>query len=220
MTERKRPKVGADNAGIDDPRSALRRRDRGKNEEWVRSFMEAAPYGFLATVDDEGQPFLNSNLFVYDRDRHCVYLHTHRTGRTRANLAEPEKVAFSVAGMGRLLPAPEALEFSIEYAGVTCFGTGRIIDDEAEAKQALQMLLDKYAPHLKAGRDYRPTTDDELAQTTVYRVDVEAWSGKQKEVEIDFPGAFDLPTLPVPFPARGASDAGDSPEGDFGPGGS
>lgn len=203
MTEETRSKVGADNAGLDDPRSQLRRRDRGKGEAWVRSFVEAAPYGFLATVDGEGQPFLNSNLFVYDACRHCIYLHTHRTGRTRDNLAEPEKVAFSVAGMGRLLPAPEALEFSVEYAGVTAFGTGRIVEDEAEAKEALQVLLDKYAPHLRPGRDYRATTDDELARTTVYRVDIEAWSGKQKEVEIDFPGAFELPPFSVPFPGPG-----------------
>lgn len=204
-------KVGADNAGIDDPRSRVRRRDRGKDEAWVKSFVETAPYGFLATVDDDGQPFLNSNLFVYDADRHCLYLHTHRTGRTRDNLADPEKVAFSVAGMGRLLPAPEALEFSVEYAGVTAFGTGRIVEDEAEAKGALQMLLDKYAPHLRPGRDYRATTDDELARTTVYRVDIETWSGKQKEVEADFPGAFELPALPIPF--RPATEGGGTSTG-------
>lgn len=202
MTEHA-PRVGSDNAGIDDPRSQLRRRDRGRDEGWVRDFIEAAPYGFLATVDDEGQPFLNSNLFVYDGDRHCIYLHTHRTGRTRDNLAEPEKVAFGIAGMGRLLPAPEALEFSVEYAGVTAFGTGRIVEDVDEARDALQMLLDKYAPHLRPERDYRPTTDDELARTTVYRVDIEAWSGKQKEVEPEFPGAFDLPPLPIPFSGPG-----------------
>lgn len=199
MSGAERPRVGADNAGIDDPRSRLRRRDRGKDEAWVRSFMETAPFGFLATVGDGGQPYLNSNLFVYDRERHCIYLHTHRTGRTRENLAEPEKVAFSVAGMGRLLPAPEALEFSVEYAGVAVFGTGAIVEDATEARKALQMLLDKYAPHLRPGRDYRPTTDGELAQTAVYRIDIETWSGKQKEVEEDFPGAFEMPDLPVPF---------------------
>lgn len=195
-------KVGANNAGLDDERSRTRRRDRGKEEEWVRAFMEEASYGFLATVGEGGQPFLNSNLFVYDADKHCIYLHTHRTGRTRDNIPAPRKVAFAVAGMGRLLPADEALEFSVEYCGVTAFGIGYIVEDAPEAKAALQKLLDKYAPHLSPGRDYRATTDDELKRTTVFRVDIEAWSGKQKEVEEDFPGAFDLPALPVPFPSR------------------
>ena len=195
-------KVGATNAGRGDERSAVRRRDRGKDDAWVRDFMLRAPYGFLATVGDEGQPFLNSNLFVYDADRHCIYLHTHRTGRTRQNVRGDEKVAFSAASMGRLLPAPEALEFSVEYAGVVAFGTGRVVHDPEEAKEALQALLDKYAPHLVPDRDYRSTTDEELARTAVYRIDVEAWSGKQKEVQADFPGAFDLPEFPVPFPGR------------------
>jgi nitroimidazol reductase NimA-like FMN-containing flavoprotein (pyridoxamine 5'-phosphate oxidase superfamily) len=193
-------KVGAHNAGRDDERSSLRRRDRGKDDAWVRSFLEAAPYGYLATVGEDGQPFLNSNLFVYDADRHCIYLHTHRTGRTRDNVEAGDRVAFSASAMGRLLPAPEALEFSVEYCGVVAFGKGHVVEDQEEGKAALQALLDKYAPHLVAGRDYRPTTDEELARTAVYRIDIEAWSGKQKEVEPDFPGAFELPEVPVPFP--------------------
>lgn len=197
-------KVGATNAGRDDPRSALRRRDRGKDDAWVAAFMKRAAHGFLATVGNGGQPFLNSNLFVYDDTGggRRIYLHTHRTGRTRDNLESAEKVAFSAVAIGRLLPAPEALEFSVEYAGVVAFGTGRVVKDEVEARTALQMLLDKYAPHLRPDVDYRATTDDELKRTAVYRIDIEAWSGKQKEVPEDFPGAFSLDLPPVPFPER------------------
>lgn len=212
-TDQATPRVGADNAGRDDARSQIRRRDRGKDDVWVRAFVHRAPYGFLATVGDGGQPFLNSNLFVYDEERHCIYLHTHRTGRTRDNLARPEKVAFGIAGMGRLLPAPEALEFSVEYAGVNVFGSGRVVEEPDEARHALQLLLDKYAPHLRPGRDYRPTTDEELARTAVYRIDIETWSGKQKAAEPDFPGAFDLPEMTVPFQVAEPGPA-DPPDAD------
>jgi len=101
--------------------------------------------------------------------------------------------------MGRLLPAPTALEFSVEYSGVTVFGRGRVVTDPVEAKGALQKLLDKYAPHLEPARDYRATTDAELARTAVYRIDIETWSGKQKAVAAEFPGAFEVPPLAVPF---------------------
>jgi len=199
------PKVGANNAGTDDPRSKIRRRDRGKEDGWVRDLMLHAPWGFMATVGDEGQPSLNSNLFVYDDQKHCIYLHTHRTGRTRKNMEVTDRVAFSVAAMGRLLPADEALEFSVEYCGVNVFGRGYVVEDIVECKTALQALLDKYAPHLAPDRDYRSTTDDELRRTAVYRIEIETWSGKQKEAEIDFPGAFEVKELSVPFPGR--SDA-------------
>lgn len=204
MTPAHRRGVGATNAGRDDPRSSLRRRDRGKDDAWVAAFLKRAAYGFLATLGKGGQPFLNSNLFVFDDTGggRRVYLHTHRTGRTRDNLEGDEKVAFSAVAMGRLLPAPEALEFSVEYAGVVAFGRGRVVEDRQEARAALQMLLDKYAPHLRPGVDYRATTNDELRRTAVYRIDIETWSGKQKEVSEDFPGAFSLEVPPVPFPER------------------
>ena len=72
----------------------------------------------------------------------------------------------------------------------------------ARGELVFRLLLDKYAPHLKPGIDYRPTTDEELHRTAVYRIDIETWSGKQKEVAEDFPGAFSLEVPPVPFPKR------------------
>jgi hypothetical protein len=92
--------------------------------------------------------------------------------------------------MGRLLPADEALEFSVEYAGVTVFGCASVIADEAEAGRALQRLLDKYAPHLRPGVDYRPPTAEEIKRTATYRLQIESWSGKRKVVAEDFPGAY------------------------------
>lgn len=182
-----------------DPRAVVRRRDRAKDDPWIRAFLHSAPFGFLATVGEEGQPFLNSNIFVYDEERHCLYLHTHRTGRTRDNLDAREKVCFSVAGMGRLLPAAEALEFSVEYAGVVVFGAGGLVEDPEEATHGLRVLLEKYAPHLRYGEDYRHVTADELKRTAVFRIDIQSWSGKQKEAAPDFPGAFRLPAPAVPF---------------------
>ncbi len=172
------------------PINQVHRRDRAvEDEAWIRALLRRAPVGMLATVSD-GQPFLNSNLFVYDEAAHAIYLHTARVGRTRANIEADGRVCFSTFEMGRLLPAAEALEFSVEYAGVTVFGRGAIVTDRDEAKAALQRLLDKYAPHLHPDRDYRPVTDQELARTAVYRVAIDAWSGKQKIAPADFPGAF------------------------------
>lgn len=187
-------------APAQDTRAEVRRKDRGKDEPWIRAYLHASTWGFLGTVGEDGQPYLNSNLFVFDEGRHCLWLHTHRTGRTRSNVDASEKVVFSAAGMGRLLPADTALEFSVEYAGVVVFGVGRVVEDPEEATRGLRLLLEKYAPHLRYGEDYRGVTPDELKRTAVFRVDIEAWSGKQKEAPGDFPGAFVLPEPAVPFP--------------------
>ena len=172
-----------------DDRTDMRRHDRAMGDDWVRAFLKAAPAGVVATIDGD-QPFLNSNLFVYDAERHAIYLHTARTGRTRSNTEGDGRVAFTAFEMGRLLPADEALEFSVEYAGVVAFGTATVVSDPDEAERGLQLLLDKYAPHLRPGRDYRSITADELRRTSVMRIDIESWSGKKKEERPDFPGAF------------------------------
>lgn len=172
------------------PRTAVRRADRQVTDEtWIELFLQCAPVGVLASVH-EGQPFVNSNLFYYDAPRRRIYIHTARVGRTRANLEQDGQVCFSIMEMGRLLPADEALEFSVEYAGVVVFGRAHIVEDDAEATEALQALLDKYAPHLQAGRDYRPPVEEELRRTAVMRIEIEDWTAKKKEVEDDFPGAF------------------------------
>jgi len=168
----------------------VRRQDRVVTDEaWIKAFLHRAPYGVLAT-SHEGQPFINTNLFVYDEAANAIYLHGARVGRTPANIKANGRVCFSISEMGRLLPAGVALDFSVEFAGVTVFGTITILADEAEQTHALQMLLDKYCPHLRPGEDYRAITREELRRTAVYRLDIEQWSGKQKQVEADFPGAF------------------------------
>jgi hypothetical protein len=168
----------------------IRRRDREvKDEAWIRALLHRAPWGVLATAFD-GQPFAHSNLFVLDEAAHALYFHTAHAGRTRTNVEHDGRVCFTVGEMGRLLPADTALEFSVEYASVVVFGQATVVTDADEARHALQLLLDKYFPHLKPGRDYRPITPKELSITAVYRVQIEAWSGKKKQVGEDFPGAF------------------------------
>lgn len=171
------------------PYNRPRRSDRAVDDEsWIVAMLERAPYGCLATEYD-GQPFINSNLFVYDHAAHAIYLHTARKGRTRTNVEQNRRVCFSVSEMGRLLPADVALEFSVEYRGVVLFGEAIIVDDDAEATAALQLLLNKYFGHLQPGRDYRAPVADELRRTSVIKLSIDSWSGKKKEVE-GFPGAF------------------------------
>lgn len=171
-------------------RTAVRRRDRMvEDDAWIAEFLRRTPVGVMATVAG-GEPFLNSNLFVYDEARHAIYLHTARHGRTRDNVVSSRCVSFAAFALGRLLPAKTALEFSAEFESVTVFGEGTIVEDRDEARGAMELLMAKYAPHLRFGVDYGAITDEDLDRTTVFRISVEEWVGKKKQVEPDFPGAF------------------------------
>ncbi len=160
----------------------IRRKDRAMPEEGIRALLVRAPYGFTATSVDD-QPFLHSSLFWFDEANRRIYFHTAAEGRTRANLLRNPRVCFSVAEMGRLLPADTALEFSNEYAGAVVFGRARLAETEDEKRRALQALLDKYFPDLRPGVDYRPITEKEMAITSVIAIEIDGWSGKQKQAK-------------------------------------
>jgi nitroimidazol reductase NimA-like FMN-containing flavoprotein (pyridoxamine 5'-phosphate oxidase superfamily) len=182
---------------MSDDLTTIRRQDRAvEDEAWICAFLHRAAVGTLATARD-GQPFLHMNLFVYDESAHCLYLHTARAGRTPDNLVANGAVCFSVMEMGRLLPADVAFEFSVEFASVIVFGQAALVQDADEQVRALQMLLDKYAPHLRPGADYRPPVESEIKRTAIFRLNIEAWSGKKKEVPPDFPGAYWYAAAPM-----------------------
>ena len=173
-----------------------RRADRAVlDESWLKAMLCSAPYGSLGT-EYQGQPYVKPTLFVYDESAHAVYFHGAVEGRTRTNIEANPRACFCVSELGRLLPADTAMNFGIEYASVVIFGETRLVSDLQEAQRALQLLLDKYFPHHKPGKDYRPIVPEELNVTLVYRLDIVRWSGKQDRAASDFPGAFRYEAVP------------------------
>ncbi len=171
------------------PLNKIRRSERAKDDSWIRKFLQRSAMGTMATCIDR-QPFLVTRNYAYDAERHAIYMHGARKGRTFENIQANKAVCFNVSEMGRLLPADEALEVGIEYAGVVVFGTATIVDDPVEATHGLKLLLEKYFPQLEYGVDYKPIVPEALMITAVIRIDIESWSGKEKTVEDDYPGAF------------------------------
>lgn len=150
-------------------------------EREIEALLARAQFGVTATSIDN-QPFLHTSLYCYDPAARRIYIHTALDGRTRQNILQNPRVCFSVAEIGRLLPADTAMEFSNEYASVIVFGRARLVESDDEKQHGLQGLLDKHFPDRRPGRDYRPITQAELDATSVFAIEVDAWSGKQKQV--------------------------------------
>lgn len=173
------------------PINQPRRKDRVKDEAWIKAYLMRVPFGMIAT-DYEGQPFIKPTLFVFAEAEHAIFIHGALEGRMRTNLEANPQVSFCVAEMGRLLPADTAMEVGVEYASVIVYGKAELVSDAAQAKHGLQLLLDRYFPHLKPDIDYRAILPEELNITSVYRIKIESWSGKEDRARQDFPGAFNF----------------------------
>jgi len=159
----------------------IRRHDRAiEDDAWIADFLQRAQYGVFATCKD-GQPFTVARNFAYDPQKHAIYFHGARKGRTFENVGDGIPVNLNVSEMGEWIVAERAMNFGVKYKGVVAFGKLTIIDDLDEAKHGLQLLMDKHFPELRPDVDYEATTDDDLKVTAVFRMDISAWSGKEKK---------------------------------------
>jgi uncharacterized protein len=174
------------------PINQPRRKDRAKDDEWIKAYLQRVPFGMIAT-EYKGQPFLKPTQYVYIEAENAIYIHGALEGRMRTNIEVNPRVSFCVAEMGRLLPADTAMEVGVEYASVVVFGEAELLTDTDQARHGLQLLLDRYFPHLKSGTNYREIIPEELNITAVYRIQISSWSGKAEAARADFPGAFTYP---------------------------
>ncbi len=163
----------------DKPINEVRKSNRAVYDEaWIKAFLRRAPFGVLGT-EWQGQPFVKPTLYVYHEPDRALYFHGALEGRTRTNLEANPRASFCVSEMGRLLPGKKANGFGMEYASVVVFGKVTVVSDMGSVTRALQLLLDKYFPAYKPGKDYPPILPEDASDTTVYCFTIESWSGKQ-----------------------------------------
>lgn len=165
----------------DNALTKIRRQDRAITDDaWIVEFLQKADYGVFATCK-EGQPFTVARNFAYDPQEHVIYFHGARKGRTFETVGDGVAVNLNVSEMGEWIIADRAMNFGVKYKGVVVFGRLTIVDDMDEARHGLQLIMDKYFPNLHPGRDYEASTEEDLKVTAVFRVDIDAWSGKEKK---------------------------------------
>jgi hypothetical protein len=167
------------------PANQIRRKyqHRARDDRWIRDFLRTARVCTVSTAWDD-MPFNNPTLFWYDEEQHRIIFHSNIMGRVRANIEHNPKVCISCEEMGKLLPSNAALEFSVQYRSVVIFGEAHVLENPEEARKALYGLIGKYFPKMRAGVEYRPITDAELRQTSVYAVTIQQWSGKENNKEM------------------------------------
>ena len=132
----------------------------------------------------DGQPYVIPLAYHYKEGAAdapgCIYLHGGRESRAMAELANGRPVCVTVTLLDALVASKTALNHSMNYRSVVCFGKGRLVTERNEKERALAAMIDRYFPQRAAGRDYSAATPEHLDITTVVAVAIEAWSGKTR----------------------------------------
>ena len=164
------------------PIAYQRRPHLTKDDAWIKDFLKEAQVGHIATSVD-GQAFINPTTFWYDEENHQIIFHSNVAGRIRSNIETNPKVSLEASQLGKLLPSNVALEFSLQFRSVVVFGNARLVTDPVEARKLLYGFIAKYFPKMTAGKEFREITDKELRATSIYTIQIEAWSGKENWAE-------------------------------------
>jgi uncharacterized protein len=150
----------------------LRRKDRSMDMAEAQELLRRGEYGYLATVDADGQPYGIPLSYAYQNG--SIYFHCAMSGHKLDNLAQNPRVSFCVVGMTKVLPE----QFATAYESVVAFGQATEVQG-AERYQALVWLLEKYCPqHITAGKQYMADKDQ---ATRVFKITIRHLSGKTRQ---------------------------------------
>lgn len=173
-----------------DPRerdpSLSRRPQNRQDDDWIRALLLRGRVARVATVwqgeDGAAWPFITPLAYVYRPEQNDLIYHTNVVGRLRANTAQAHPVTLEVSEIGDFLPSNSPLELTVQYRSVIVFGQAEILQGE-DARAALITLSERLFPGLKVGETTRPISDEDLRRTSVYRLSVQHWSGKENWAE-------------------------------------
>jgi nitroimidazol reductase NimA-like FMN-containing flavoprotein (pyridoxamine 5'-phosphate oxidase superfamily) len=148
----------------------MRRKDRQMTPAEAEALLREADFGFLATVDDTGQPYCVPLNHVYVGG--YIVFHCALEGAKLDNIRANPKVSYAVCTEHEVMPD----KISTRYKSAIAFGTAEIVESSDLKKELLVALLERLAP----GQGFR-CGGETIANTTVVRIKVEVLTGKKRE---------------------------------------
>lgn len=140
--------------------------------EQIYSLLDAAQVGHLATLGENGFPYITPLHFVRMNGR--VYFHGLAAGQKLKNLRADSRVCFEVEGPHRLIHADTPCDTNTAYQSVIITGHAAVVEDPAVKTAVLDAVVAKYTPQ-HAGVEY---PQNMLKMTAVVEITMAEITGK------------------------------------------
>jgi len=156
----------------------MRRTDREllKPEE-ITDVLSAGTIAQIAFIDGQESYIVTMNYgFSDDPSGLKLYFHCANQGRKIDCIRNNPQVCFTISICDPFTPAAKACGYGMKYRSVVGYGKIRIITDDTERITGLNQLMKQYT-----GKDSWEYDQEMLKKTTVFCLDVERISGKQRK---------------------------------------
>ena len=122
---------------------------------------------------DEGLPYIVPLCFGYQNN--TLYFHSARDGRKIEILKRNNRVCFEFDIDTQIHAGKTACAWGMNYRSVIGYGTASFVDDPADKRKALDIIMRQYA-------DGEFTYSDKtLKKTRVIRVEISSMAGKKSD---------------------------------------
>ena len=149
----------------------MRRKKQILSEGECIDVLQRGTSGVLAVSGDEGYPYAVPLSYAYHDSK--IFFHCAKTGHKIDSIAGNEKASFCVIDKDSVVPE----EYTSYFRSVIVFGKARIIEDEAQARNAIERLAKRYSPEQEQRR--LKEIDRLMAQLCMIELDIEHMSGKE-----------------------------------------
>ncbi len=155
----------------------MRRRDKEiASYAEVEELLTNALVGRLGTCSNN-IPYITPVNYIYDSNK--IYFHSAHEGRKIENIKHNQQVCFEIDQIISIIPGMRMpCGSTTEYKSVIVFGDVRVVVDIDEKTDALNKLIEKYAP--EAPR--LPDSSDAAERTNVLVIDVKEITAKQSPI--------------------------------------
>ena len=149
----------------------MRRQERKINDEQeIRKILEMGHVCRLGLSDGQS-PYVVPMNYGYRDNR--IYFHCAGAGRKIDILKKNDRVCIEVDVDSRVVKGEQPCRWTMKYRSVIGFGRARIVHDEAEKKDALDVIMAHYGG---SGGEY---DEKSLQRTSLIEVVLESITGKQ-----------------------------------------
>jgi len=161
-------------------RSRIRRHpDRSVTSE-AGDILAAGTVAHVGFVQD-GQPYVIPFSYHYDpANPGQLYLHGATASRTLQHLAAGNPACICVTQVQGLVYSRTAMNHSMNYRSVVCFGRGRLLQSEEKKRAVFEAMIGRYFQGRTPGQDYEAPTLEQLNATTLVEIEIEQMSAKAR----------------------------------------
>lgn len=149
----------------------IRRKKQSLSYDESIAVLQRGTSGVLAVSGENGYPYAVPLSYVYHDSK--IFFHCAKSGHKLDAIVRNEKVSFCVIDQDTVMPQ----EYTTYFRSVIVFGKARILEEETEKRNALEVLAAKYSPDHEQGR--LEEIDRLFKQVYLIELAVEYMSGKE-----------------------------------------